>query len=188
MNSKKTTLIFAASVILMVAIYLVFQKSKSMTPEANYKPVVGQMTLTETQKEDLPKKNGNGISIYRTLDHEQIFQTVIGAEPHAENDLVIGELDTKSSTEVNVPVYLCSFQINQKKNFSLDPSETCSSEGHLERPNPVGYLSKDIRVGFRMLVRCRSQKSGFYLSLNPRCENPDDRMDSLLGSIRSKVI
>ena len=184
MSSKR--LVLFLTVVALTAFVIYFSRSRLATNESigDFKSVEGTMKLTDAQKEDLPKSDGQGIQVHRHEDENKLFQVALGNDALKE-DLLIGELDKTASKEVAVPVYLCAFQIDKKTNLSLDTDKKCSNEGRLEKPEAIGYLSKEIRVGFRMLVRCRSQKSGLYLSLNPRCESAEDRVDILLGSIRS---
>jgi hypothetical protein len=188
MKSTSVKVIICISILLVLGFgYYWYGMPRTPSMNANeFKAVEGKMTLTDAQKNDVPKATGKGILVNREQDEAHIYQATLGdsATPGA---LLIGELDSSPSKEINVPVYSCLFQADQKPNHSLDVNQNCSAEGKLESSHPVGYLSKDIRVGFRMLIRCRSPQYGLYLSLNSHCESPKDRADIILGSIRSEV-
>ena len=78
--------------------------------------------------------------------------------------------------------------VSTNESLSLDDNPKCPGGGLLARPQPVGYTAARVRTGFWLAARCRTPNAGMYISLNLRCENPIDRYQGGLGSMRAAKI
>lgn len=99
--------------------------------------------------------------------------------------------------EIAVPLYLCRYPSRRTassddsvelSSLSLDSDPRCDGEGDPLSATPIGYASEKIRTGYRLVVRCLSRRSGVYLSLNVRCEAPEDLFHGKIGALPVAVL
>lgn len=151
---------------------------------AVFSAVGSPMRLNGDQRREVPAIGGRALPVFRVREADGTWRTFLGEAPASAT--LIGLLDEKPTKGlVDVPIFVCAWKAGGGESRSLDADRACSG-GKLVAE--AGYLAKGIRTGFRLLVRCRSRKSGLYLSLNARCESPADQADAVLGAIRAPLV
>lgn len=166
-------------------IYLRRSTVPALERTGTHRVVESQYRLSDAQRASLPSPSSGTVLVFRFLDVSGVWQIAVGEGPMAGAQAVmpIGLLFREpSGPEVDVPLYHCEFD-SKSRGTSLDASSACAGEGRLLDPNPVGYVSRQIRTGFLLIYRCLSRERGRYISLNPRCEGPADLLDQPLGAI-----
>jgi hypothetical protein len=155
------------------------------TGENPFRRIESSLALNEAQKGELLKPHGAAVEIYRFKSPQGLWQVSADADAaHRPGSMKLGRLFASvESPEVSTPVYLCSYSGFAGQTTSLDLDPGCTGEGHAVQAAPLGYLSPQIRTGYLMMVRCRNASAGFYPSLNPRCEDANDRIHGSLGAI-----
>lgn len=193
-TSKKHFLIGLAIGVGMGTI-LCFLFLRLSSPPASQSTPPGASALNLENNADPLLKVRKGLkSVYRFPDKETgIWQVAVGKEVvNSDQAIFLGLIfENPNPPEVTTPVYLCSFKTpfkaGESSSVSLDSNSSCSGEGKLLEPNPVGYTSKLIRNGFLLAVRCKSSKLGMYNSTSPGCEGATDRPQAILGAIRAPL-
>lgn len=177
-----TTVVIAAIAI----VWAVFVLRRSAPPGLNHDPRESSISLSPAQMREVLDPGRDAVEVYRYTDSSGVWQVAIGNDPSRHQQSGVGRLFRRPvKDEINVPVYLCNFDQLKNPSISLDVSNSCSGEGKLLQREPAGYLSKKIRTGYLLAVRCLSREHGMYVSLNPRCESGADLVHGVLGSIRS---
>ena len=139
--------------------------------------------LTAEQKEEVVNSDGDLVSLYRFKDSDGLWQ--IGFHPRKSglDSTFVGNLYRKAvPSEVETPVYLCSYPGSNGANLSLDTHKNCSGEGRRVSSHPAGFLSEKVRTGFRLIARCLNHRHGMYISSRLTCEEKEDRLLASLGS------
>lgn len=174
-------------VVVLVGVGLWQWNENRKEQEYLHRPIESKFTLTEAQKVDMPAADPNGVLVVRYKDSTGMWQVSLRHAPEGAKDVMpMGVLHSEAEGKtINVPVYLCSYPTGfPNPTSSLDFAENCSGGKNLLK-QAAGYLSKDIREGYFLIFRCRTKKSGIYLTLNSRCESQDDMVQESLGAIRA---
>lgn len=195
-KTLKTISLFAIILISFFSFYLYKNSNKNpkklFLKEDKYKPVQSRYKLNEVQKKELelPSLETQWISVYRFLDHQQFWQTQIGTPPKKGSEIqLMGYLHKDSLKDISeTAVYLCEHSFKSGKSQTLDTNLNCDvAQGKPISPNAqaIGYLSKMIRTGYLLMVRCRTPDKGIYLSLNSFCEDANHQALDVIGAIRA---
>ena len=182
MTKKKKVII--ASFITLIWANIVWVKYRQYSLQ-NSTPAPRNLLLSEEQQKEVVQPKKGSVMAYRYLDENKIWQVGIGeVKDQGSSHLILGHLFKEElSPEVTTPIYLCAYEGFGGKNLSFDVNKNCSGEGKLVENKPIGFASEQVRTGFRMLARCKNQRSGMYLTHNLRCDQPDDRLHGGLASI-----
>ncbi len=151
-----------------------------------FRRIENPMALNANQEAEVPPPSAPPETLVRFKNAEGSWQVALSPEPQIGQEMFpLGLLDKQAKLpEVSVPVYQCFWKIGQKVCTSLDLNPQCSG-GQAISAQPSGYVSPQIRTGFRLMVRCLTPQSERYLSLNANCENKRDRVDLIVGAIRA---
>jgi len=163
-----------------------------------YQKVESKIRLNPAQVlEVLEPSLRDSVLVYRFLDSNALWQigSVQGASlqgdlssvlPSSGESMWIGKLWVRPKPpEITVPLYLCRYTVDGHQDLALDVRTDCTVDGKLEKNNPIGYGSAQIRTGYYLAFRCISHKHGTYLSLNPNCEDPADHVTGTLPALRA---
>ncbi len=176
----KKKLIISTVVIALIAGFWFWNKKRIADQEMEaylHRKIESKLGLSDAQKVGMPAADSKSVKVIRYRDSSGNWKTALNYAPEgAKDEMALGTLhSTPVGTTVNVPVYFCAGDLIVSKN--------CPGGKNAEEP--AGYLSRDIRAGYFLLFHCRSSKSGLYLTLNSRCESPEDAIQDSLGAIRA---
>lgn len=156
-----------------------------------HRPIDSAISINNDQKKEVPQvENSLLIPIFRYRDQNKNWQVSVGKPPPQKNETKeMGMLHKeKIVNEVETPIFLCSMTIKDSKATYLDLNPNCPAGSPENSGDALGFVSKLIRTGYFFAVRCRSPKHGMYISLNSRCESPEDSFSDFLGAIRASAI
>ncbi len=191
MKSKLYVVLVSICVLIVSAIWIFQRHIDKIANLEKHRPIESKIVINNDQKKEMPKVDATHdlIPIIRYKDSSGIWQIAINEAPKIEGNhdfKVMGVLHANPvKGEVETPLYLCRFPQNST---SLDMNMHCQPGAKALQTSPVGYVSKLIRTGYFLAVRCRSSKYGMYVSLNAQCEDPSDIFNDFLGAIRASEI
>jgi len=194
MMNNKSKLIAVLLLLLLVLLSWVLLRRKESLPKneelGTHRFIESKFHLNSEQSAALPKLDESDklLIVRRYRDSAGMWRVALGELPRgAVDSKVVGVLHAAPIKGIaDVPVYSCQYSVGNKVSLSIDVDPACSlAKGTPQGSAPLGYLSKLIRTGYLLLVRCRTPNQGLYLSLNARCEHPQDQFLDVLGALRA---